>query len=106
MSEKPSSHQVEIKPKRKKISIHEKRILIKKQLLANFPQRTVLFFGVVFIIIGFVEIGLQVVLIVYRSVCYQIGKGIWAGFITILDGLLKLNLCNLNFLFNTLNPRI
>jgi hypothetical protein len=88
MSEKPSSHQVEIKPK-KKISIHEKRILIKKQLLANFPQRTVLFFGVVFIIIR--------VLIVYRSVCYQIGKGIWAGFITILDGLLKLNLCNLNF---------
>lgn len=99
MNEKPSSHGVEIKPK-KKISIHEKRILIKKQLLANFPQRTVLFFGVVFIIIGFVEIGLQVVLIVYRSVCYQIGKGIWAGFITILDGLLKLNLCNLNFLIN------
>lgn len=101
MSEKPSLHGVEIKPKKKKISIHEKRILIKKQLLANFPQRTVLFFGVVFIIIGFVEIGLQVVLIVYRSVCFQIGKGIWAGFITILDGLLKLNLCNLKFLINT-----
>lgn len=76
-----------------KLTRKEKRAIIKHQLQNNLPAKNVVFFGIIFILIGLTAIGLQIALIVYKSAGFHIGNGIWGGGFAILNGLIKLNIC-------------
>lgn len=80
-------------PRKKKLTVEEKREIIKERLRNNFPIEYVFHFAIVFIEVGFVEIGLQAALIWDRAPLYFIGSGIWGGLFAILNGLLKFYLC-------------
>lgn len=87
---------LETSRRKKKLSTEEKRELIRRQLATNFPTKTLFFFSIVYFIIGFSGIGLQIALICYKAIGYEIGNGIWGGSFAIFNGLIKLNLCNNN----------
>lgn len=80
--------------KSKKPTIVDKRIMIKERLDKNFPSMTVLYYAHVFIGIGLTAIGLQIALIANKAVLYRMGNGIWGGCFAIINGLIKLYLCN------------
>lgn len=73
----------------------EKRDIIKNKLKNNFPVKTVLSFGMAFIAVGVAAISLDVALITFKAVNYQLGNGVWAGCSSILNGLTKLNQCKI-----------
>lgn len=75
-------------------TIEEKRQIIKQRLKNNFPVKTVLAFGMGFIAIGLAAISMDIALITFKAVNYQLGNGLWAGCSSILNGLTKLNQCN------------
>ena len=85
---------LETSRRKKKLSTEEKRELIRRQLTSNFPTKTLFFFSIVYFIIGFSGIGLQIALICYKAIGYEIGNGIWGGAFAVFNGLIKLNLCN------------
>lgn len=70
----------------------DKRELIKHQLQTNFPTILTIVIGLVLILIGLAGIGLQIALIINMALNYKIGNGIWGGFFSILNGLIKLNM--------------
>jgi hypothetical protein len=73
-------------------TLRDKRELIKHQLEINFPNKLTIVIGVVLILIGLAGIGLQIALIINMALNYKIGNGIWGGFFSILNGLIKLNM--------------
>lgn len=73
-------------------SLVDKRAIIKQQLKTNVPMKTAFLFGMLQVIIGLAAVELQIALIVYTAINYQIGNGIWAGFIVMLNGVIKLNI--------------
>jgi len=75
----------------------EKRELLRIKLKNDIPTKMVIFFGIVFILIGLVSIGLEIALIHYRALNYKLANGIWGGYFSILNGLIKINLGNYDF---------
>lgn len=73
-------------------SLVDKRAIIRQQLKTNAPTKTAFLFGMLQVIIGLAAVELQIALIVYTAINYQIGNGIWAGFIVMLNGVIKLNI--------------
>lgn len=87
----------------KKLTVEEKREIIKERLKNNFPTEYIFHFAVVFIQLGLVEIGLQIALICYKAPFYYIGNGIWGGTLVIINGLLKYHLCKFKLSFFSAN---
>ena len=75
-----------------KLTIEEKRDIIRYNLATNLPVYLPIIFGTILILIGLSGISLQICLIINKSINYEIGNGIWGGFFAILNGLIKLNI--------------
>ena len=72
---------------RREIIQHQKEY-ITRRLKENFPLLYIVVFLSCSILIGAIQIILQIILIVNKSPLYYIGHGIWGGFFTIMIGLL------------------
>lgn len=76
-----------------KLTRVEKRAIIQELLRTNFPFKSVLFFGMSFVLIGLAAVTLQIILIANQSPGSNIAGGIWGGFFAFLNGLHRLILC-------------
>lgn len=75
-----------------KLTIEEKRDIIRYNLATNLPIYLPIIFGTILCLIGLSGISLQICLIINQSINYEIGNGIWGGFFAILNGLIKINI--------------
>lgn len=75
-----------------KLTIEEKRDIIRYNLATNLPVYLPIIFGTILILIGLSGICLQIWLILNKSINSEIGNGIWGGIFAILNGLIKLNI--------------
>jgi hypothetical protein len=78
----------------KKPTIEEKREIIQDLLETHFPSSTIFYFAISYCELGLAAIGLQSALIAYDAPLSRIGNGIWGGILAMLNGLLKLYMCN------------
>lgn len=73
----------------------KRRLFIEQRLREHYPTRFCLFYSIAIILIGIIELTLQVLIIVEKSPLYYISNGIWGGVGCILVGILCIVSSNL-----------
>ena len=69
---------------------------IERRLVQNMPTKLVLAASIVLIVIGLVELALQIVLIVESGPLYYIAHGIWGALVTFFFAAMCLILCTIS----------